>query len=194
MQKSDLKNGMIVEISNGDRFIVIDNFILGNTWNNLNSYNEDLTEKCIDKCDIVKVYEVTCGRTLDNILKPNESFGVKLIWEREEIDWSKIPFGTRIRVWDNSDEKFEARFMTYVEGNGKHYRVWLEEAKHPWDFKHCELVEEPKEEKEVTYEEIAGEYNKYCHSKEPICEECNYTETEDCAIAYVVDNFNVTRK
>lgn len=192
MQKSDLKNGMIVEISNGDRFIVIDNFILGNTWNNLNSYNEDLTEKCIDKCDIVKVYKVTCGRTLDKILKPNESFGVELIWERNETDWSKVPFGTRVRVWDEETygEKFEGKFLEYAPEHDEYpFRVYTKEDKDIGLWGNCELIEEP-----ISYEEIVFEYNKHCSSKESVCEGCNYIYDKDCTVSYMVDNYNITRK
>lgn len=84
--KSDLKNGMIVELRNGFRGIVInDNLILGNKlYSELLDYNDDLSIKYNlngNDLDIVKVYTVWSYMGFEDYLKDDN---LELIWERKE--------------------------------------------------------------------------------------------------------------
>lgn len=75
MTKSDLKDGMIVEVRNGNKFIIIgDRIVNDNGWMPLDEYDEDnLTnanwESDNEEWDIVKVYENQHGIYTTNINK-----------------------------------------------------------------------------------------------------------------------------
>lgn len=96
MKKSDLKNRMIVEIRRGDRFIVIDNILVGrNTWSDLAYYKDDLTDPKYDSFDIVKVY--------DQVNYINKYKKINTLWERsevKEVTMSEIEekFGCKVKV------------------------------------------------------------------------------------------------
>lgn len=64
MKKSDLKTGMVVKLRDGDNYVVMirDNeqwITSDESWDSLNSYNDDLTCDYDNDYDIVKVYEPT---------------------------------------------------------------------------------------------------------------------------------------
>ena len=89
MTKSDLKNGMVVELRNGKRFLIVNDLGIGeDTYINLggyDGYDEKLYDVKGDKIyDITKIY-ITSGRTLKNLFD-NER--LILIWEREEAKLS----------------------------------------------------------------------------------------------------------
>lgn len=97
MKKSDLKNRMVVETRNGNRFIVVDEYILnvnGRGYMMLDSYSDDLMNKSIGfsawaikinrKYDIMKVYDQT--KTWDY---HNED---DLLWERKESEPVEMSF------------------------------------------------------------------------------------------------------
>lgn len=91
MKKSDLKNRMVVETRNGNRYLVVDDYLLainGKGFLFLSSYTDDLTnkdklttdpieEKINREFDIMKIYDRT---TQWNYLK-----GIDLLWERKEV-------------------------------------------------------------------------------------------------------------
>ena len=89
MKKSDLRNRMVVEMRNGDKHLVVDEYLLavnGKGFMQLSLYTDDLMnkDKSIDplseeihrEFDIMKVYDRT---TQWNYLKEKD-----LIWERKE--------------------------------------------------------------------------------------------------------------
>ena len=85
MKKSDLKNGMVVELRNGKRFLIVNDRGIGkDTCINLDGfggYDENLYDINGDSIyDITKIY-ISSGRTFKNLFD-NES--LSLIWEREE--------------------------------------------------------------------------------------------------------------
>lgn len=108
MKKSDLKDGMVVEYRNGLRRLVLGDKLLGEQGNaNIEEYDEDLKNKHFDgesAIDIVKVYTVESSLCVDlGSLFLNRS--LNLIWERaKEIDWAKVPFGTKVIVTDHKEE------------------------------------------------------------------------------------------
>lgn len=188
MKKSDLKDGMIVELRNGDMCIVIGDRLLDlTTYIDLVSYNDNLT--CTDtEFDVIRVYENKdmCG--LDdkcNIERLN------LIWERKEVDWSKVPLGTKVRVWDEETygEKFEGKFLEYAPEHDEYpFRVYTKEDKDIGLWGNCELIEEP-----VTYDELKEAFNNYCAGRR--CTDCKYeTNTYASRDNYMLQNYNVTRK
>ncbi len=91
MKKADLKTGMIVEVKNGNRYLVMLNQDYQNQelvnlktgMIHLSFYDEDLTVKNygISEWDIEKVY--TMGSNIDMLFSRNKEDYFKLIWERE---------------------------------------------------------------------------------------------------------------
>ena len=90
MKKNDLKNRMVVEMRNGDRYLVVDKYLLdidGKGFMLLSSYTDDLMneDKSINpmdeeinrEFDIMKIYDCT---TQWNALREKN-----LIWERKEV-------------------------------------------------------------------------------------------------------------
>ena len=89
MTKSELKNGMVVELRNGKRFLIVSNLGIGKdsciNFNGLDGYDENLYDINGDSTfDITKIY-ISSGRTFKNLFD-NER--LSLIWEREETKLS----------------------------------------------------------------------------------------------------------
>lgn len=79
--KADLKPGMVVEMRDGNRFLLIDNTLIGSKeWDTMNSFADDLINKLHHDCDICKVYHPK-GRYVEQLLDDKY---LTLIWEREE--------------------------------------------------------------------------------------------------------------
>ena len=81
MRKQDLKDGMVVENREGERFIVMNN---GTCFSGIKGYYtvDNLTDELTHpKYDTLSIYKVFKGRTsyLESILK----YPGSLIWERE---------------------------------------------------------------------------------------------------------------
>lgn len=85
--KSDLKDGMVVEYRDKDRFLIFGHKLLnGNNFDYMDDIEDDLTDKKYkNKCfDIMKVYKVN----IENVKKLSDIFNnenLELIWERNEI-------------------------------------------------------------------------------------------------------------
>ena len=85
MTKSDLKNGMVVELRNGKRFLIVNDLGIGkDSCINLDGffgYDENLNDIMrYSEFDIIKIYK-TEGNTFKTLFD-NER--LNLIWEREE--------------------------------------------------------------------------------------------------------------
>ena len=85
MTKSDLKNGMVVELRNGKRFLIVNDLGIGEdsciTLNGFMGYDKNLNDIMrYSEYDITKIYK-TEGNTFNNLFD-NER--LSLIWEREE--------------------------------------------------------------------------------------------------------------
>lgn len=89
MRKEDLQNGMIVELRDGREYIVQNEKLIHKySYCELDGYDGNLTSKCSDQFDIVKIY-----KTVD--LKSPEYFFnddyLELVWKRpEKKNFSKI--------------------------------------------------------------------------------------------------------
>ena len=85
MTKSELKNGVVVEIRNGKRFLIVNDLGIGkDSCINLDGffgYDENLYDISGDSTfDITKIY-ISSGRTFKNLFDKDR---LNLIWEREE--------------------------------------------------------------------------------------------------------------
>lgn len=101
MKKSDLKNRMVVEYRNGERRMVIDDMLMGNSlYGELRCYDDNLN--CIgggdiDEYDIVKVFN-----KIDTFREKN-SKDLTLFWERsevKEVTMSEVEekFGCKVKI------------------------------------------------------------------------------------------------
>lgn len=161
MNKSDLKDGMVVELRNGEKRVIwgkdlYEIFALKlSVCNCLNNYNDDLNHTCTDdkrNLDIMKV-----------------SYGDELLWER--VDWSKVPVGAKVLYSYDDKEWFEGYYLNYFPKNVKPHYILNLKRNISSDFIYCKLAEEPKEE--VTAEELNNNWNEYdCTDVD--CEECEY--------------------
>ena len=130
MNKSDLKNGMIVTLRRGVERVIIGERLFeeeeGFITSTLKNYNDDLTytNNCKSE-DIMKI-----------------EYGGKVIWER--VEWDKVPFGTKVRVWDDDGEVDYGRFIVYDEETCENmpFLVFVEDEKDVLFFKYCEIIVE----------------------------------------------------
>lgn len=196
MVKSDIKNGMSFKTRYGDKCYIIDSkvykksdkdeSILG-LWGSLEeclkSYdNELLVHESPHGADIMEVYDIENN----------------LVWERQEIDWSKIPRDTKVYVRQNQEDGWELRYFTkyennkfYTYSNGRTF--WSDSFVDLEKWNYCELAETEEPKKEVTLEDLREKHNKE-HRKHS-CTRCYYNKyDENCMFAWLLDNYNVTEK
>ena len=96
MTKKDLKERMVVETREGNRYLVCGSSIIRDKgYCNLSDYSDNLSVYLLPSLDIVKVYDVVT--TVEDIKSPN----LTLIWERKHT-----PEVGDIYVDDTDDEKF----------------------------------------------------------------------------------------
>ena len=84
--KSDLKDGMVVECRNGERYLVInDKFICNQCWISISSQvADDLSGSC-DEYTIDKIYQTT-GHNFETLF---DDYYLTLIWERPKEEPTK---------------------------------------------------------------------------------------------------------
>ena len=132
MKKSDLKTGMIVTLRRGVERIIIRKCLFdedGITTSTLNCYNNDLTY--INNC------------TNEDIMKIE--YGGKIIWER--VEWDKVPFGTKVRAWDDEEDKVVGKFLDYDDKDNEElpFFIFIKDSEceaKAWWFKNCEIIKE----------------------------------------------------
>ena len=104
MKKSDLKDGMIIELRNieGGLGVVINNLILfKDAYYCLDNFTENLENTYLKDLDVIKVYVLNAHVTMNEILSGKKEL-LKVIWERKkEIDWSKVPKWTKVQYERN---------------------------------------------------------------------------------------------
>lgn len=141
MNKSDLKDGMIVTTRIGIEKIIVGECLVMESYHNvvdctnfLSNYNDDLTR--------------TNNYNSEDIMKIE--YGGKVIWKRG-AEWDKVPFGTKVKVWDDDDEeedKLVGRFIYYNEGYEFPFLVFVENEKDTSWFRYCEIIEEEEDKYE----------------------------------------------
>ena len=179
MKKSDLKDGMIVELRNGKRRFILNELLIEvdlyktTVVNSLIGYDDDLYCSCVNSLDIIKIF-----------------YNNEVLWERKEIDWSKVPIGTKILFSINGGEYTEGLF---IKKDGNKFIV-CDDIKNRLftSCNYCKLAEESKEE--VTYKELENKYNDFEDVECGECSCCKYKESNVCEFAWILDNYNVTRK
>lgn len=175
MNKSALKNGMHVKLRDGSIREYYKGYFIGVEYNELGCidfYDIDLKHNTESELDIMKVFDE------DN----------NTIWEREEVDWSKVPVGTKVLVKFDYDDEYKEEIFLCSNGYGDYLTYNRTAGLQHW--KYCKLPEEPKEE--VTFYDIEEGMNQYCHdqNEDRICQQ----ECDTCGIKYILANYNLTRK
>lgn len=180
MNKSDLKNGMHVKLRNGSIREYYKGYFIGVEYNELgyiDFYDIDLKHNTESKLDIMKVFDE------DN----------NTIWEREEVDWSKVPKDTKVLVSYDGKQWFKRYFfkykydMCYTFPDGlTSWSVNEENGVIAW--KYYKLAEKPKEE--VTFYDVNKKMDSYCEKNNKSCDQA----CGPCVTKYILDNYNVTRK
>lgn len=198
MVKSDFKNGMSFKTRYGDKCYIIDSKVYRNSdkdesilglWGSLEeclkSYDNELLvlHESPHGADIMEVYDIENN----------------LIWERDEIDWTKVPVDTKVLVRASQKHRWDKRYFAKYE-NGKvftfvnGYTSWsVSNTKFltSWEYARLAEIDEPK--KEVTLEDLREKHNKE-HRKHS-CTRCYYNKyDENCMFAWLLDNYNVTEK
>ena len=130
MNKSDLKNGMIVTLRMGAQRVVIGETLLSCDviiCNTLDNYTDGLTHiNNYNSEDIMKI-----------------EYGGKVIWERK-VEWRNVPFGTKVICWNEDDEtKNVGKFLAYDNDDTElPFFIFLEQDMRATWFRRCELLEE----------------------------------------------------
>lgn len=195
MKKSDLKDGMIVQIRYKDsKRPIFHNFILlekngeCKSIGNLNDYADDLTHLKEPDRDIMKVYD--CKN--------------QLLWERDEIDWSKVECGTDVIVKDAGCDKYTDRWyaakyikkLEYPRNDFKNFvhQVLIDNKIEV--FAECRLIKKVVEDP-VTVEELYNKFDEKCCEYSLGCGYCDYQKDlryKNCKWAWLLAHYNVTRK
>lgn len=102
MKRSDLKNGMVVEFNNGNRYLLMEHYGVGKilvdqySFKYLMSINEELISNSNNTERIIKVYKTIGCCFRDYLLESSLS----LIWERKEelniIEVMNLPMGDKM--------------------------------------------------------------------------------------------------
>lgn len=195
MNKNDLKNGMTLILRGEGEKYIVKNKIFGEdkdgcmlelysdlkTW--LRTFDDDLKKinRAYKHFDIMKVLDC------DN----------NVIWEREEVDWTKVPVDTKVLVRNSMGEWYKRYFAEYKDGifyafyNGG--TSWTTSNKIPW--RECKLDEEPKKEITVSVEDLFKEFEAMCDLHNCDCDCCDYDDNyETCTFRWISDNYNITKK
>ena len=184
MNKSDLKDGMIVELRNGEELYILHSLLLRKDANmyigtsTLLEYNDDLTNKFEPNENIIKIFDAQRN----------------VLWESDEIDWTKVPFGTKVICWNNEYESYEGKLLKYSPDRDYPFMLYYINNDVS-SFKYCELIEDIKEQKVISMSDVYDERQKYCDKFNHFCEGCEYVKSEiQCGHKWIDDRFNITRK
>ena len=143
MKLDDLKNGDVVVLKNGERYMKVDGFFVGHESEGLllcDTYAQDMKLKDRyddNEFDIEKVYR--CKLYRFSIANFPDKY---MIWSRDEenvVDWSEVEVDTEILVKGTINRKWLRRYFAKFE-NGKVYAwvygatSWSAHDSLSWDF------------------------------------------------------------
>lgn len=195
MRLEDLKNGMSYKNRDDEIFYIINDKVFVKAdiitlryhrelYQELEYYDEDFKWSSNKKWDIMEIYDC------DN----------KLIWKREEIDWSKIPVDTKVLVKNGENGEWNKRYFAgFINGEVTTFSNGMtswstSRSNNPIlvSWKYAKLVENKKVKNE-NIEDIENQFAEYCKGKR-CATECGYYGSLSCILAWVLDNYNVSPK
>lgn len=209
MVKSDIKNGMSFKTRYGDKCYIIDSKVYKNSdkdesilglWGSL--------EECLKSYDneLLVLHESPHGADIMEVYDCDNN----LIWERQEIDWSKVPIDTKVYVRNNDNDYWHKEYFAsyskdtwYTYLNGK--TSWSNNSGSLACWNQCKLAETDEPKKEVTLQEIEKTFTKFCVNQRKDdytrgCSKCIYNDASrkingtSCEIKWLLDSYNVTEK
>mgnify|MGYP006928570824 FL=1 len=195
MKKSEITNGMIFELRTGSTYYGIEGMVYTKTIKHtlvpcetlrdfLETYEDDLTSKYTPKLDIVKIFD-------------NEG---KMIWNIDQIDWSKVPIDTKVLVKNSENREWDRRYFAgFINGEVTTFSNGMtswstSRPNNPIlvSWKYAKLAHNEK----TINKEIDNEFKTYCHEKD--CLECDYSSSKNnecnCRFNWLVDNYNLSKK
>ena len=195
MQKSQITNGMLFELKTGSTYYVVEGMIYIKTIEHtlvpcetldkfLETYEDDLTSKKSSVLDIVKVF--------DN--------GGKMIWDMDQVDWSKIPVDTKVLVSNSKNGEWDKRYFAKFE-NGKVFTFtngatsWSTSRPNNLIVVSWKYAKLAPNEKTIS-KEIDDEFRACCNGTH--CSKCDYSSSKNngcnCRFSWLVDNYNLSKK
>lgn len=116
MKKSDLKNGMIVEVRTGEKYLVHNDKLLSDNLvghlslnEELLGYDDDLRDiNNVKNYDIMKVYE-SRSESISTLFK---NYNLKLIWNRDD-DFEKLDIGDIVTILNK--DMIYVRYTSFFE-------------------------------------------------------------------------------
>ena len=176
MKKSELQNLALLECRNGRKLRFMKDCFITDELEVLDqdAYDEDLIYAYSDKKnDVIRVFDDT-----------SEEGNIKLAWERQEINWDKVPIGTKVLVRNSNNENWKAR--CFYKSHREDFYVIDEGLFRIEKYKLCKLAEEPVTAKEL-YDLRPCKDDRYCCYNDT--QECS-----ECVLDKVLKKYNVTRK
>ena len=183
MNKSTLKDGMIVTLRGGEECLIVCDMLIKNNFRFnmfLEEFNESLTHKKKKYLDIVKIQSFNKERVL---------------WKRDMTDWDKVPVGTKVMVKVCFDDAYKEGIFLCMNESGHFLTYDKDRGIEHWNY--CVLAYESEEITQDMFEEHIQEL-----CSERSCVEisgnsrCSYLlgNGECDKISLLFDNFRVTRK
>lgn len=176
MKKSELQNLALLECRNGRKLRFMKDCFITDELEVLDqdAYDEDLIYAYSDKKnDVIRVFDDT-----------SEEGNIKLAWERQEINWDKVPIGTKVLVRNSNNENWKAR--RFYKSHREDFYVIYEGLFRIEKYKLCKLAEEP-----VTVEEMV---NLIPCIIDDTCKKPSGTLCKNCIAEAILKNYNLIRK
>lgn len=186
MNKSDLKDGMMLKLRNNNIYSLLHGYLL--------ELSLDDTYKIIASMDDYNDEFKNCNSNLDDssVLDVMKIYDKDMneLWLYEEVCWSNIPFGTKVVV--SNDNFFTEEVMYFINKSGDDYFVVDLDRDEIGYFKYCELLEDPEEE--IGLVDVLSDMDKNCDkiNKDGECDK--YDNCDICKVSYILNNYDVKRK
>lgn len=185
MNKSDLKDGMMLKLRDDNIYSLLHGYLLELSLND--------TYRIIALVDDYNDEFINCNSNLDDksvmdIMKIYDK-DMNVLWEREEFDWSKVPLGAKVLASDNKIDWYERLFIKCSDYDNEYKFKCIESKSNIIrNWKYCKLAEESKEE--VSFNDIDDDLELHCKKHIKSCHQiCRM-----CSTNYILSNYNVTRK
>ena len=154
MNKNDLKDGMMLTLRNNNIYSLLHGNLLELKLDN--NYKIIASLECDYNNELMNCNVNLGDSSILDIMKVYDK-DLNVLWKRKEVEWSKVPFGTKVICWNDVSNKFEGRFLGYDDNpDGNKYIVFVS-VDRVTDWEYCELVEgEDCYDKFVPKEELMG--------------------------------------
>lgn len=189
MNKSDLKDGMMLRLRNNNIYSLLHGYLL--------ELKSDDSYKIIASMEDYDDEFKNCNVSLDDssvldVMKVYDK-DMNELWEsKKEIDWNKVPLGTKVLYSYDNEDWFKGYYLNYLpESTKSHYVLNLNRTSSHSSM-YCILIEDKKEEIET--DELLDDHQDYCDVIRYTDECTHYSNCSTCRLDYILSNYNITRK